>query len=259
MRIPTSVIVAGLITLTATPGPAQSPHGLKAGVEKYAKCETAAKEEFVRDMHRVLDRVRMAKGAKSALVDRHLKEVKAQIEAFEAKGELPTHDDLLGPTVEYLDALRKGRAEMNRVYKNETEEARRVKDDKRLDELVKAKAAFDRRVCGPALFPSDARWNGSRYSGAHTTDFHLAVGKAADGTFRGHVWQDAQSANKIEMEVEGTLDGNEIQFHKTKMLKGSVRVFALSGYVIGPRMILRLKGVSAKGLPIDGIICLYKK
>lgn len=254
-----TALAAWFAAVFLAPCLAQSmPKGLKAAVEGYEKAQKAAKEEFGKDIDRTIDTARKSK-ADASVVDRHLKEMKAQKEAFEKKGDLPTHDDLLGPTLEYLDRLRKGRAELNRAFKQQTDEAKRTKDDDLLSQLVKAKAGLDAQVGGRDQFQSKTQWDGTRFAVGTTVDAHLSVGKLSDNTFRGQYWQDTGSAGKFGMKVEGLLDGNALEFVTTEMIEGDKRILKFSGYVFENRMILRVSGVTPKGKPANGIIDFRKK
>lgn len=243
----------------AGPAPAQSlPKCMKAAVDGYDKAAAAAKDEFVKDMDRVIDSARKAK-ADAAVVERRLKALKAQKQRFEEKDDLPTSDELLAVTVEYLDRLKKGRAEVNKVFKQETDEARRAKDDERLTQLVKAKAGFDAQQPGRDKFTSKSEWHGTRYGATTAIDAHLIVGQVEDNAFKARYSQDTDSAGKFVLEVEGVMDGNAIDFTTTNIVDGKKRVLKFSGYVFENRLIVRVSGVTPKGTPATGIIDFRKK
>jgi hypothetical protein len=246
------------VACTASADAQSLPKGAKAAVDGYEKAAVSAKKELVKDMDRAIDAVRKSK-ADAAVVDRNLKQLKAQKERFEEKDDLPTSDALLGATVEYLDRLRKARAELNKVFKQETEEAKRTKDDERLGQLVKAKAGFDAQLPGRDQFQSKSEWHGTRYGASVAIDAHLVLGKVEGNAFKARYSQDTDSAGKFVMEVDGVLDGNAIDFSTTKMIDGDKRVLKFSGYVFENRLIVRVSGATPKGTPATGIIDLRKK
>ncbi len=248
-----------VLAVLAPVAPADVPKGLSAALESYEKGATAAREEFARDVDRVIDTVRKSK-ADAALVDKRLKELKEQKTKYEEKGELPTHDLLLPATVEYLDRLHKARAEWHRVFKKETDEAKKAKDDARLADLVKLRASLDKQFGSRDQLTAKSQWDGLRYGEEDAVGVHLNVTKVDENTFQGRYVQHPGSASKVVMDVEGVFDGNAIEFATTKVIEGGKRSFKFTGYVIEDRLILRLNGtVGAKATPVSSLVDMRKK
>jgi phosphoglycolate phosphatase-like HAD superfamily hydrolase len=252
-------IMLAVLAVLAPVALADVPKGLSAALESYEKGATAAREEFARDIDKVIDTVRKSK-ADAALVDKRLKELKEQKTRYEEKGELPTHDLLLPAAVEYLDRLNKARAEWNRLFKKETDEAKKAKDDARLADLVKLRASLDKQFGGRDHLTAKSQWDGLRYGEEDAVGVHLSVTKVDENTFQGRYVQHPGGVGKIVMDVEGVLDGNAIEFATTKVIEGGKRTFKFTGYVIEDRLVLRLTGtVGPKATPVTSLIDMRKK
>ena len=252
------ILAVGLVVALSGKAFSQTPTGWQAGIDRFEKRTAAAKAGLLKDTDQVLENIRRTR-AEPALVERHLREVKAQKEKFQQSGDLPTHDDLLGPVFTYLNNLQAARVELNRAYKEETDEARRQRDDRRLTLLVKEKAAFDAKVAKGEQFATKSTWKGSRYFRTGSSDVHVNLGKAEDGTLRGTFWQDTDTTKKFGLGVEGVIDGHAVRFKTAKVLDGKKRIYNFSGYVFQNRMILQVSGVEPSGKPAGGIINFYKK
>ena len=219
----------------------------EAQLEYLAK-ERSARAAFVLCFDSVAEKVRRTPLLNSDLKQNKTESLSAAKKRFVESGELPQCMEMLGPVIAYQETLRQARQPLRRVYERLMKQALMSRDDSLLKANVERHTEFGRLVTGHEGFLASSEWYGTRFPGSGGgIRTHMVVRERQGTTFWGHVWQGDWPEE--EFIVEGTLDGNYIQFQTTQVVRGGKCLLRYCGFVLNNRMILRVSGVDSQGKP----------
>jgi|SRR5579884_1146918 len=164
--------------------------------------------------------------------------------AFRANGALPVSDEMLGPLLEYHEALYKAQLPVAKSYEELFNlYSVKLKDDSRAQKLTADKEAFDEKIRGHVFQPSN--WQGTQ-SGNNNIPFVLNV-EALDGnSIKGRIVQDRYPHETV-FKAEGLLSGNRVKLQSTQVIQGGTRMLIFTGYVMENRIVGQVVSVGKNG------------
>lgn len=224
---------------------------VKAFFEKTEKASESSRQRLLQSIDNVANSVRRGPydpQAKRLL----LEEIAKDRDAFETMGRLPCCDELLDVTIEYVESSEKIISSIDKFRDKQANLAIKTGDSIAFNNLDALDARLNRVLGGRENFTDGSSWSGSRMGPGGAFRWMLKVDSVAGGQFRGSLrQQDSQFA------VTGSLQGNNISFITTEVLKGGknrrgTRQFAVKGYLLSDRIVAEMGGVDVRGRAITG-------
>lgn len=221
-------------------------------VEQFKRALERENKEFLEKMAGFEKKVQRAK-IDPEIKLRILDEIAKDREAFSSNGSLPKCDELIAPTLEYLENIHPiiTKIEKYRVkQKKETLEKLEAGDLKTLKDLDEK---LNKMIPGRDHFSSGSKWHGTRQDPTHAFHWVLTVEEVNGSRFNGKLRQD-----QAVFDVEGKIDGIAIQFSTTQVLKGRKnyrgdRQFHFAGFLLDDRLMGKMGGQNVNGLPIKNV------
>ncbi|MFO0947191.1 MAG: hypothetical protein U1D30_14820 [Planctomycetota bacterium] len=221
-------------------------------VEQFQRALEKENEEFLDKLAGFDKKVQKAKidpETKLKILD----EIAKDRENFSSTRSLPKSDELIAPTLEYLEGIQPivNKIEKHRVkQKKETLEKLEAGDLQRIKDLDEK---LNRMIPGRDHFSSGSKWHGTRQDPKHAFHWVLTVEEVNGSRFSGKLRQDQDA-----FDVEGSINGIAIQFRTTQVLKGRKnfrgdRQFHFAGFLLEDRLIGQMGGQNVKGQPIKNV------
>lgn len=251
-----ALILVGFGAL-AGPSRAQESHEARTLTRKlekqkkeYAEVEKKAKLAFARYFDRVSEQVRRTPGLAPELKASKLRKLAEEKADYQAQGTMPESSEMLEELFSYEDDLHRARLPMAKTFDQLMQLAINQRNNAMLQQLTKEKEALDEALPGRQFFRAGTNWTGSRYTAKSTMRTRMRIANYEANSFRGHVWQGDPPEDQFV--VEGTINGNFVNFQIVEMVRGAKRMFRYKGYVLQRRMVLKLFGIATDGKPIEG-------
>ena len=213
----------------------------------FEETREAADDALVKGFDQAANAVRKNKSLDVGVKANLLAEITDAKVSFQVAGTLPTSDQLIPLSINYLDRLQPKIAAMQHLQHEALE--KNLDDPLVFEEFKRRQQQWEASIPGAGELSTPARWHGRRVfrKSGGAVDFHLHVDSCENGILKGTLWQDAGNTwTKVGLSFEGRCQGNRVIFTTTNVLHGTARKFALAGYVIERRLVLKVISVNGK-------------
>lgn len=223
--------------------------------KRFEEAEERERDRLLKEFDTVAKRVGSTAGIPAEVRVKRVAVINTEKAAFKEKGTLPACDDMLPALWEHMNRLHAARRPLARAYESALNAALKAGNAKLAQQLAREKATYDEHLPGRNTFQAKTNWNGYRAGPMNNIPFHFHVGTCDGNAVKGRMWQDE---GKVEMVVEGKLDGNFIEVKTVKLAKGENRNLTFTGFVLEDRLVFQVSGVTPKGQPARGIVLLNR-
>jgi len=240
--------------------PSTSPQStqVEESIALKEKAIEAAKKQLLAAISRERAALSRSRGNPDAR-RRSLEAIDRDRRAFEEEDRLPTCDELLAVTMEFVERCQRIWDEVERLREKLTEQALQADDPDAMANLAALEDRLNALAPGRDEFTASSTWSGRRSDANGAVLLDLRVKDVTGNGFRGQLSQTGNYGRADEMEVEGSLRGNHIEFRVTRMILGRSRKLIFDGHLVGGRIFAKIAGTSVDGRRVTGSVTLSRK
>jgi hypothetical protein len=220
-------------------------HEFEQGKKQFSVARDKATGVLVSRFDTVEKKLRANMRLPAELRTSKVKKITNEKSAFMADGALPISDEMLGPLLEYQEALYKAQIPLAKSYEQLFNlYSVKLKDDSRAEKLTADKEAFDQKIRGRSVFQR-SNWHGNQ-SGTNNIPFALNVESLDGNSIKGTIVQDRYPHETV-FKVEGLLSGNRVKLQSTQVVQGGARTLIFTGYVMENRILGQVFSLARDG------------
>jgi hypothetical protein len=179
-------------------------------------------------------------------------------QALVDEGRLPTNDELLGATIDFVKECDRISDRVEKFRKQLTARAMRANDPVAMANLSALERRLNAFAVGRDQFTTGSTWAGRRVDPNGAVQLRLKVKDFTGDDFRGELAQTGNFGRADLMEIRGKLRGNRIAFETTGMIRGRNRKLAFQGYLLSNRIVTNITGTSVDGKRVAGWVSLSR-
>jgi hypothetical protein len=239
------------------PNNSSSAAQIDAFVAAQEKAMEAAKNRLlakINDKDRAVPRLRTSADEMRRIVSA----IADDRQAFVDEDRLPTIDELLGATIDFVKECERISDRVEKFRKQLTARALRSNEPTAMANLVALERRLKAFAVGRDQFTAGSTWAGRRTDPNGAVQLRLEVTDFTGDHFRGELAQTGNFGRADLMEVRGKLTGNRIAFETTGMIRGRNRKLVFQGYLLSDRIVTDITGTSVDGKRVTGWVSLSR-
>ncbi|MFO0947192.1 MAG: hypothetical protein U1D30_14825 [Planctomycetota bacterium] len=220
---------------------------VRSPVERFALEIKKKREGLLRDINGVERKVKKAKldaQTKRQILDA----IDKDRMDFNANLGLPKCDELIAPTLKFLDEIQPVVEDIEKYREKQKDRANESLDPVTVRQLSDLDQQLNQLIPGRDQFENGSRWHGTRSTLRWSIPWEVEILAIAGNQFRGTLRQPYE-----HFEIQGQIKGMALSFHTTKILHGDKnyrgdRRITFLGFLFGDRIVGHVEEIDPQGM-----------